>query len=98
MLRLVRAAVTNLAQLSLEVAAGSFTGGALADRYGPRLTLSVGLAGLAIASVLAAYARNAPELSGTRAFMGAGGALITPATPRRLRCMPPIRRPARHRA
>ena len=69
-----------VASFSLFFAAGSFAGGALADRYGPRRTLSAGLAVLAVASVLAAYSEGALELIVARAFMGAGGALITPAT------------------
>lgn len=68
------------ASYSLVFAAGSFTGGALADRYGPRRVLVAGLVVLAAAATLAAFAPGATELTVTRGFMGAGGALITPAT------------------
>lgn len=65
---------------SLVFAAGSFAGGALADRYGPRRTMMAGLSLLAAASALAAFSANASELIVFRGFMGAGAALITPAT------------------
>ncbi|MFJ4636557.1 MFS transporter [Streptomyces hygroscopicus] len=68
------------ASYSLVFAAGSFTGGALADRYGPRRILVAGLVLLAATSVLAAFSPGATELIVTRGLMGAGGALITPAT------------------
>lgn len=68
------------ASYSLVFAAGSFAGGALADRYGPRRTLTAGLLLLAVASTLAAFSPGATELIVTRGFMGVGGALITPAT------------------
>ncbi|GAB3961478.1 MFS transporter [Actinoallomurus acanthiterrae] len=69
-----------VASFSLVFAAGSFAGGALADRYGPRRVLVAGLATLAVASMPAAFSTNAAELIAARAVMGAGGALITPAT------------------
>jgi EmrB/QacA subfamily drug resistance transporter len=65
---------------SLVFAAGSFAGGALADRYGPRRTMMAGLSLLAAASALAAFSANAAQLIAYRGFMGAGAALITPAT------------------
>ncbi|MBO0806474.1 MAG: MFS transporter [Nocardiopsaceae bacterium] len=65
---------------SLVFGAGSFAGGALADRYGPRRTMMAGLSLLAVASALAAFSANAVELIACRGFMGAGAALITPAT------------------
>jgi MFS family permease len=65
---------------SLVLAAGSFAGGALADRYGPRRILIAGLAALAAASLAAAFCANSAELIVCRGLMGAGGALITPAT------------------
>jgi hypothetical protein len=65
---------------SLVLAAGSFAGGALADRHGPRRILIAGLTLLAGASLPAAFSANAAELIVCRGFMGAGGALITPAT------------------
>lgn len=69
-----------VASYSLVFAAGGFAGGALADRYGPRRVLIGGLLVLAGSATVAAFSVNATELIVTRAFMGAGGALITPAT------------------
>src|SRR5207302_3473696 len=69
-----------VASYSLVFAAGGFAGGALADRYGPRRVLIAGLLVLAVSATVAAFSVNATELILTRAFMGAGGALITPAT------------------
>ena len=65
---------------SLVFAAGTFAGGALADRYGPRRIMMAGLSLLAAASALAAFSANVVELIVFRGFMGAGAALITPAT------------------
>jgi MFS family permease len=65
---------------SLVLAAGSFASGALADRYGPRRVLIAGLTLLAAASPAAAFCTDAAELIVCRGLMGAGGALITPAT------------------
>lgn len=65
---------------SLVLAAGSFAGGALADRHGPRRILIAGLTLLAGASLAAAFCTDAVELIVCRGLMGAGGALITPAT------------------
>jgi hypothetical protein len=65
---------------SLVLAAASFAGGALADRHGPRRILIAGLTLLAAASLAAAFCTDAAELIVCRGFMGAGGALITPAT------------------
>ena len=65
---------------SLVLAAGSFAGGGLADRYGPRRILIAGLALLAGAALAAAFCTDAAELIWCRGFMGAGSALITPAT------------------
>ncbi|WP_218952213.1 MFS transporter [Amycolatopsis anabasis] len=69
-----------VASYSVVFAAGSFAGGALADRYGPRRVLMIGLLVLAAAATAAAFSANATELVVTRGFMGAGGALVTPAT------------------
>lgn len=69
-----------VASFSLVFAAGGFAGGALADRYGPRRVLVAGSAILATASVPAAFSADAAQLILARAAMGAGGALITPAT------------------
>ena len=65
---------------SLVLAAGGFASGALADRYGPRRILIAGLTLLATASLAAAFCTDSAELIVCRGFMGAGGALITPAT------------------
>ncbi|MFI9170774.1 MFS transporter [Streptomyces lincolnensis] len=57
-----------------------FAGGALADRHGPRTTLLAGLALFGAASAAAAFAPNPPALIAARAIMGAGSALLMPAT------------------
>ncbi|KMS76488.1 membrane protein [Streptomyces viridochromogenes] len=57
-----------------------FAGGALADRFGPRTTLLAGLALFGAASAAGAFAPNAGWLIMARAFMGAGSALLMPAT------------------
>ncbi|MFE1558597.1 MFS transporter [Streptomyces sp. NPDC058734] len=57
-----------------------FTGGALGDRFGHRNTLLAGMALFGAASVLAAYAAGPAQLIAGRAVMGAGAALIVPAT------------------
>ncbi|WP_327312902.1 MFS transporter [Streptomyces sp. NBC_01235] len=57
-----------------------FAGGALADRFGPRTTLLAGLALFGAASGAGAFAGNAAWLIVARAFMGAGSALLMPAT------------------
>src|SRR4051812_41298369 len=54
--------------------------GALGDRYGRRRTLLAGLAVFAVASLGAAYAGDVQWLIASRAVMGAGAALIMPAT------------------
>ena len=56
------------------------TMGALGDRFGRRGALSLGLAVMAGASVLSAFAGSADQLIATRAVMGIGGALVMPAT------------------
>jgi EmrB/QacA subfamily drug resistance transporter len=56
------------------------TAGALADRFGRRRVLAVGLAVFGLASALSAQAGSAGELIGARAVMGVGGALVLPAT------------------
>ena len=57
-----------------------FTGGVLADRYGRRRVLSIGLLLFGAASVWAAYSSTAVELILARGAMGAGSALVIPAT------------------
>ncbi|MFN8112785.1 MAG: MFS transporter [Solirubrobacterales bacterium] len=54
--------------------------GALGDRYGRRRMLLTGLAVFGAASAFAAYAGSADALIAGRAVMGAGAALIMPAT------------------
>jgi EmrB/QacA subfamily drug resistance transporter len=56
------------------------TAGALADRFGRRRVLAVGLAVFGLASALSAQAESAGELIGARVVMGVGGALVLPAT------------------
>ncbi|MFC4499344.1 MULTISPECIES: MFS transporter [Streptomyces] len=57
-----------------------FAGGALADRFGPRTTLLAGLALFGAASGAGAFAGNAGWLIVARVLMGAGSALLMPAT------------------
>ena len=54
--------------------------GALGDRFGRRRTLLAGLAVFGVASAWAASAGGVDELIAARAVMGAGAALIMPAT------------------
>lgn len=54
--------------------------GALADRFGRRRLLLVGLAVFAAASVVAMWADNAGQVIAARAALGAGAAVILPAT------------------
>ncbi|MFC5749735.1 MFS transporter [Actinomadura rugatobispora] len=54
--------------------------GALADRYGRRRILLGGLAVFAAASLLAALSRSPGQLVAARALLGAGNAMIMPAT------------------
>jgi MFS family permease len=56
------------------------TAGALADRFGRRRALAVGLAVFGVASALSALARSPAELIAARVAMGIGGALVLPAT------------------
>ncbi|MGW0712115.1 MFS transporter [Streptomyces sp. NPDC002643] len=57
-----------------------FAGGALADRFGPKTTLLTGLTLFGAASAMAAFAPTPTWLITARAFMGAGSALLMPAT------------------
>lgn len=56
------------------------TMGALGDRFGRKLALTVGLVIFGVASVFAAFAGSATALIAARSIMGVGGALIMPAT------------------
>jgi EmrB/QacA subfamily drug resistance transporter len=56
------------------------TGGMLADRYGRRGALQVGLTVFGLGSAAAAFAGSAGTLIAARAVMGVGGALIMPPT------------------
>jgi MFS transporter, DHA2 family, multidrug resistance protein len=57
-----------------------FTAGVLADRYGRRLSLIIGLAIFGISSLISAYAATSGQLITARAVMGLGAAAIMPAT------------------
>ena len=56
------------------------TAGSLGDRFGRKRALTAGLAVFGCASVWAAFAESAGELTAARALMGVGGAFIMPAT------------------
>jgi len=56
------------------------TGGALADRYGHRRLLLLGLGVFGAASLVSALADSASGLIAGRALMGVGGAMLFPAT------------------
>jgi EmrB/QacA subfamily drug resistance transporter len=55
-------------------------GGAIGDRYGRHLTLPAGLVVFGLGSIAAAMSSRAGELIAARAVMGAGAALVMPAT------------------
>ena len=65
---------------NLAFAALVLAGGNIGDRYGRRETLSVGLGGFAVASLLAGLCTNVGELIAARFAMGAAAALIFPTT------------------
>jgi EmrB/QacA subfamily drug resistance transporter len=65
---------------TLTFAALLLLAGALGDRYGRRRALLAGLAVFGVASAGAAYAGGVDGLIAARAVMGAGAALIMPAT------------------
>jgi EmrB/QacA subfamily drug resistance transporter len=65
---------------TLVLATVTFTGGALGDRFGHRSILLTGMALFGLASVAAAYSHSAGGLIAARAVMGAGAALLVPAT------------------
>ncbi|MET8980064.1 MFS transporter [Streptomyces sp. NPDC004539] len=78
---------------TLVFAGALFAGGALADRFGPRSTLLAGLFLFGAASAAGAFAPSADWLVVARAFMGAGSALLMPATLSVIvQCTPPERR------
>jgi EmrB/QacA subfamily drug resistance transporter len=56
------------------------TMGSLGDRFGRRGALAIGLAVMGTGSILSSFANSADQLIATRALMGAGGAMIMPAT------------------
>jgi EmrB/QacA subfamily drug resistance transporter len=56
------------------------TAGALADRFGRRRTLAIGLVVFGAASAACAMSGSAGELIAARSAMGVGGALVLPAT------------------
>ena len=63
------------------------TMGALGDRYGRKLALTLGLIVFGLGSVGAAFAASANALIAARAVMGIGGALIMPSSqPSAWRC------------
>ncbi|WP_067812850.1 MFS transporter [Actinomadura kijaniata] len=63
------------------VAAGLLlTAGSLADRFGRRRVMVVGLAAFGAASLAAAYADSPAQLIAARALMGVGSALVLPST------------------
>ncbi|GII75957.1 MFS transporter [Sphaerisporangium rufum] len=57
-----------------------FTFGVLADRYGRRRLLLIGMALFGLASLASAYAQDPGQLIAARAAMGLGGAAVMPAT------------------
>jgi EmrB/QacA subfamily drug resistance transporter len=56
------------------------TMGSLGDRFGRRGALAIGLSVMGTGSILSSFANSANQLIATRALMGAGGAMIMPAT------------------
>lgn len=54
--------------------------GTLADRYGRRRMLVIGVAIFALASILAAFAQSGDLLIGSRVIQGVGGAMVLPST------------------
>jgi EmrB/QacA subfamily drug resistance transporter len=65
---------------NLAFAALVLAGGSIADRFGRRPALLLGLTGFAVASVFAAYSGSSGELIGARLAMGLCAALVYPAT------------------
>jgi EmrB/QacA subfamily drug resistance transporter len=54
--------------------------GTLADRYGRRRMLIIGVTIFAVASILAAFAQSGELLIGSRVIQGIGGAMVLPTT------------------
>ncbi|MFC0602058.1 MFS transporter [Streptomyces palmae] len=70
----------SISSYTLVFAVLLFTGGVLADRYGHRNLLLIGMLVFGGASAWAAYAASATELIVARGAMGIGSALVMPAT------------------
>jgi EmrB/QacA subfamily drug resistance transporter len=64
----------------LSVAALLLVAGALADRFGRRLVLAVGLGVMFVGSILCASASSIDALIGARAVQGVGAALVVPTS------------------
>ena len=64
----------------LVYAAVMFSAGVLADRFGRRRVLVIGLGIFAAASALSAFSRSPEQLIFWRAVMGLGGAVVPPTT------------------
>src|SRR4051812_8674585 len=64
----------------LSVAALLLVAGALADRFGRRLVLAVGLGVMFVGSILCASASSIDALIGARAVQGIGAALVVPTS------------------
>jgi EmrB/QacA subfamily drug resistance transporter len=64
----------------LVYAALMFTAGVLADRFGRRRVLALGLVVFSVASAFSAWAVTPEQLILWRALMGVGGAVVPPAT------------------
>ncbi len=65
---------------TLALACGVLAAGAVADRYGRRRAFASGLVLFALASLAGAVATSAPLVLAARLVMGAGAALVMPAT------------------
>ncbi|GAA4710369.1 MFS transporter [Phytohabitans rumicis] len=79
---------------SLLFATALFVAGALGDRYGHRRILVAGVVMFGVASLWAAWASGPTELIVARGLMGAGGAMIMPASMAIISfTFPPERRP-----
>ena len=68
----------SLTSYLLAVAALLLPGGALADRYGRRRMLGIGLLVMFVASILCAVAPSVSALIGARVVQGVGAALVVP--------------------